>query len=133
MRPNGTFFLLSISVLGWCATAGCAADHTTDTLETVKKNLSDKKGVLLDVRETEEWKSGHLKDAQHLALSKIQTGITAAEFAKLAPKGTIVYLHCAAGVRCLKAANALKELGYDLRPLKPGFKDLREAGFPKAD
>ena len=38
--------------------------------------------------------------------------------------GKIVYLHCAAGGRCLKAAELLKDAGYDIRPLKPGYEAL---------
>ncbi len=37
------------------------------------------------------------------------------------------------GVRCLKAADELKKLGYDVRPLKEGYKDLLKAGFAPAD
>ncbi|MNC96941.1 hypothetical protein D3C83_144460 [compost metagenome] len=52
--------------------------------------------------------------------------------AKVATKGKIVYCHCGSGVRCLKAADELKKLGYDVRPLKPGYKDLLKAGFEPA-
>lgn len=44
-----------------------------------------------------------------------------------------MYLHCGSGVRTLKAADELKKLGYDVRPLKPGYKELLKAGFEKAD
>ena len=53
--------------------------------------------------------------------------------AKVAPKDKIVYCHCGSGVRCLKAADELKKLGYDVRPLKPGYKDLLKAGFEPSE
>jgi len=109
-----------------------AGDHTKDSLATVKKNLDDKKAVVLDVREADEWSEGHLAQAKSLPLSQIKKGITAEQLEKLAPPGTIVYLHCAAGARCVQAAKILKKSGRDLRALKPGYDDLIEAGFPKA-
>ena len=103
------------------APLGFAAEHTSDSLETVKKNLADKKAVLIDVRELNEWRDGHLKDAKFLPLSELKKKAAVEDLAKLAPKGSIVYLHYAAGVRSLKAAELLKETGYDLRPLKQGY------------
>ena len=122
---------LALLVLGLCATL-IAADHTKDPLTTVQENLKAKKAVLIDVRELDEWKDGHLAQAALLPLSKIEAGLTAEELEKLAPPGKIVYLHCAAGGRCVQAAELLQKSGRELRPLGPGFDDLVEAGFPKA-
>ena len=109
-----------------------AAEHTPDTLDKVKENLAGKKAVLIDVRETAEWQEGHLTQAKSLPLSVIKNGITPEELEKLAPAGTVIYLHCAAGRRCVQAANLLEKSGRDLRALKPGFNDLAKAGFPQA-
>ena len=116
-----------------CVLAGisAAAEHTTDTLEMVKKTVADGKAVLVDVREESEWKDGHLKDARHLALSDIKAGIPEEKLKKTIPAGSIVYLHCASGKRCLAAADLLKKQGYDVRPLKDGYENLLKAGFPK--
>ena len=108
------------------------ADHTKDTLDTVKKAVADEKAVLLDVREKSEWDDGHLKDAKLLPLSALKAEPKAEDVAKIIPKGKVVYCHCAAGVRSLKAADELKKLGYDVRPLKPGYADLLKAGFAPA-
>ena len=110
-----------------------AADHTTDSLKTVKKSLAEKKAVLLDVREQDEWDVGHLQDAIHLPASRINKGITADELAKIAGKDTVIYLHCKAGYRSVDAAKRLKKTGRDLRALKPGYFGLLDAGFPKAN
>jgi len=109
-----------------------AADHTKDTPQDVKKAVADDKAVLLDVREKEEWDAGHLKDARLLPLSELESGIKPEDLAKKLPKGKVVYCHCAAGGRSLDAADDLKKLGYDVRPLKPGYKDLLKAGFEAA-
>lgn len=110
-----------------------AADHTKDTPDEVKKALKDGKAVLLDVREKDEWDDGHLKDAKLLPLSTFKAGTKADEVAKVVAKDKIVYLHCGSGVRSLKAADELKNLGYDARPLKPGYKELLKAGFEPAE
>jgi phage shock protein E len=112
--------------------------HTTEPLDEIKAKVESKKAYLADVRERGEWDQGHLKGAVSLPLSQLKEwekkGISDAEKAKLAkslPKGSVVYCHCAAGRRALPGAEALKKLGYDARPLKPGYRDLLEAGFPR--
>ena len=109
-----------------------ATDHTKDTPAEVKKAVADEKAVLIDVREADEWKDGHVQDAKHLALSDLKAGVPAEKLKGLFPAGKIVYLHCAAGARSLKAADLLKAAGYETRPLKPGYDDLVKAGFEKA-
>jgi rhodanese-related sulfurtransferase len=117
-----------------CLTAGpvAAADHTTDSLDTVKKAVADGSGVLIDVREPDEWKAGHLKAARHLALSDLKAGVPADRLKESIPAGKVVYLHCASGRRCLAAADLLKKQGYDARALKDGYEALLTAGFEKA-
>jgi rhodanese-related sulfurtransferase len=119
------------TVVGLSALA-LAAEHTTDNLDTVKKAVTDGKAVLVDVREADEWRDGHLKDARHLALSDLRSGVPVERLKTIVPPGKTVYLHCASGKRCLKAADLLKSQGYDIRPLKDGYENLLKAGFPKA-
>jgi rhodanese-related sulfurtransferase len=114
------------------ACVACAADHTTDTLDAVKKGVADKKAVLVDVREETEWKDGHLKDATLLPLSELKGGVTADKLKEKLGDAKVLYLHCGSGKRCLTAADLLKKQGYDVRPLKEGYADLVKAGFEKA-
>lgn len=123
--------LASLFALFFPTTLAFSAEHTNDSLETVKKAVQDGKAVLVDVRETGEWNDGHLKDAHHLALSSLKAGVPADQLKKTLPPGSIVYLHCASGKRCLAAADLLKKQGYDARALKDGYEDLLKAGFPK--
>ena len=105
-----------------------AQEHTRDSLDAVKRALADKKAVLIDVREKDEWDAGHLKDARLLPLSQLQE-----KAPRDLPKDKIAYLHCASGKRCLKAAEILRKEGYDVRPLKDGYKSLLMNGFPQAE
>jgi len=128
-----SFLLLAVViVLSRSSFCALAIEPSTDSLETIKKNIDDKKAVLIDVRELNEWSDGHLKDASHLALKKIRDEFNQAEFDKLAPADKIVYLHCASGFRCMEAAKALAGRHKDLRPLKQGYKALLKAGFPQS-
>ena len=110
--------------------------HTKDSLDLVKKNLAEKKALLVDVREPAEWKRGHLADALLLPLSELvkraEDKAYRAELGKKLPPKKIIYTHCRSGHRSVLAADVLKKLGYDVRPLKAGYKDLLEAGFPPA-
>lgn len=110
-----------------------AADPTTDSLSTVKKNVTDGKAVLVDVRELSEWNRGHISGAIFLPLSELKDGIGAEALAKRLPKERILYTHCAVGIRSCTAADVLVKHGYDVRPLKPGYKDLLAAGFKNAE
>src|SRR5262245_46650886 len=123
---------IAAGMLFFAIRAGLAAEHTKDSLETVKAHLKDQSAVLVDVREQKEWDDGHLKDARLMPLSKLKVDKEAEKLTKDLSKKKIVYCHCAAGVRALTAADILKKQGYDVRPLKAGYKDLLEAGFPKA-
>lgn len=120
--------LLLTVALGLVTVESFAAEHTKDSLDAVKKNVADQKAVLVDVREKSEWEEGHLDGAIFVPLSGLKKG----EQPKTLAKDRIVYAHCASGKRSLAAADLLIKLGYDVRPLKAGYKDLLDAGFKKA-
>jgi rhodanese-related sulfurtransferase len=122
---------LTLLAVGFAMEAS-AQEHTKDSLDTVKKALADKKAVLIDVREKTEWDQGHLKDASLLPLSRLKGDALPKDLPMLLSKDKIAYLHCASGKRCVAAAEILKKQGYDVRPLKEGYKSLLENGFPKA-
>ena len=111
--------------------------HTKDSLETVRKRLTAKKAVLIDVREKGEWDAGHLKAAKLVSLSQLRKNRGNAEFAKrlakTLPKKKIIYCDCRSGGRVLLAAPILRKLGYDVRSLKAGYESLLKAGFKKAE
>lgn len=136
--------LFAPGFVGLLAFAGAAevpeSPHTKDTLATVKERVDGDKAVLLDVREKNEWEEGHIKQARLLPLTEIGKKLDEPDYlAKLKeslPTDKPIYLHCKAGGRCVIAAKDLQKAlgkGYDLRPLKPGYEELLEAGFEKAE
>lgn len=70
--------------------------------------------IILDVREKDEYKSGHIKNAINLPLSQIMKG----DFDLYKDKNYI--LHCRSNVRSNKAAVILYNSGYKNLTLAPG-------------
>ena len=120
-----------VFLFGWAGVD--AAEHTKDSLETVKQRIGDNQAVLVDVRELEEWNAGHLKSALFAPLSKLADNEEAPAIKKALPKDKILYFHCRSGGRCRIAADLLKNDGFDIRPLKPGYEDLLKAGLEQAE
>jgi len=108
-----------------------AMEHTHDSLEAVKKNVAGRKAVLVDVREEAEWDQGHLKRSISFPLSELDD-LSEAAIAKKLPKKKIIYTFCVSGSRALTVGEELEKIGYQVRPLKPGYRELVDAGFEKA-
>ncbi len=118
------------AMLAGCLTAtGVAADLTKDSLETVRQNIAEKKAVLVDVREKGEWDAGHIDGAIFLPLSRLQAEKSPDAWLKMLPEGVIIYTHCVIGKRSVTAGNILEKHRDQIRPLKPGYRELVQAGF----
>lgn len=123
---------LTTVTLGVLAISVAAAEHTKDSLKTVKEKIDDKKAVLVDVREKSEWDKGHIDGAILLPLSELQDGIDAKTLEKKLSKNRIVYTHCVVGKRYLTGSDILQKSGFEVRALKAGYEELLDAGFKKA-
>ncbi|HEY1268348.1 MAG TPA: molybdopterin-synthase adenylyltransferase MoeB [Candidatus Binatia bacterium] len=91
------------------------------------KDLLQKNGhVLLDVREKDEYREGHLEGAVSLprGFLEIKVETTVPE------KSTPVIAYCAGGTRSLLAAKALKEMGYqNVVSMAGGYGAWKTAGY----
>src|SRR5262245_39576415 len=123
--------LMIFSLIAFICSHIHAGELSADPLPAVQENVATHKALLVDVREQEEWKAGHIEGAISLPLSSLKNGDTSAVEQQL-PKDKIVYTHCVRGRRALKAAKILEKLGYNVRPLKAGYEDLVKPGFGKA-
>lgn len=108
-----------------------AAGLTKESLSEIKENLDEEKAVLVDVREKREWDNGHIDGALFFPLSRLQYGITDEDLKRL-PKDKTLYVHCVVGQRAVRAGNILERYGYKVRPIKPGYREMISAGFPKS-
>lgn len=96
--------------------------QTASGLKEVKDKVAKGQARLLDVREEDEWKEGHLKNATLVPLSKITKGLDADTLKDL--KAKPVFVHCKAGIRAQKAAVLLKAAGVDATALKATYDEL---------
>jgi phage shock protein E len=125
--------LCSFVAMNVLSSFAIAAGNTKDSLETVKKNVSEEKAVLVDVREKKEWDEGHIEGSFFLPLSALKKGVSTEQLAKRLPKDQILYTFCVVGKRAITAGTILEKHGYEVRALKPGYKELVKAGFKKAE
>jgi len=85
-----------------------------------------KSPVILDVRESDEWRQGHLEGALPLPRGFLEIKVEGS----VPDKNTPIIAYCAGGVRSLIAGKALKELGYqNVSSMAGGYAAWKNAGF----
>src|SRR5947209_5957118 len=96
------------------------------TVDEVKNRLErDEQWALLDVREREEYREGHLDGAIPLPRGFLEIRVEEAVPDKSAP----IIAYCAGGVRSLIAARTLKEMGYEnVASMAGGYTAWKNAG-----
>lgn len=101
--------LLALLLLTGCG--GNAADSTYQQIdqETAKELMDSQEIISLDVREQDEYDSGHIPGAVLLPLGNIDE-TTAAEV--IPEKDSTVLVYCRSGNRSKTASSKLAELGY---------------------
>lgn len=83
------------------------------------------KGIWIDVRTSEEFKEGHLKDAVNIPVDQIGARIGSVSPDKSAP----VNLYCRSGRRSEAALQELKKMGYTNVTNHGGYQDLLQKGL----
>jgi len=85
-----------------------------------------KSHVLIDVRESDEWRQGHLEGAVPLPRGFLEIKVETA----IPDKNTPVITYCAGGVRSLLAGKILKEMGYqNVTSMAGGYNAWKNGGF----
>jgi adenylyltransferase/sulfurtransferase len=98
------------------------------SIDQVKDYLGNgRQFVLLDVREKEEYREGHLDGAVSLPRGFLE--LRAEE--TIADRDTTIVAYCAGGTRSLLAAKALKDMGYaNVVSMGGGYAAWKGAGYP---
>ena len=92
--------------------------------ELLKNN--GKSPVVIDVRESDEWRQGHLEGALPLPRGFLEIKVESA----VPDKNTPVIAYCAGGVRSLLAAKIMKEMGYqNVSSMAGGYAAWKNGGF----
>ena len=106
-------------------------EFTKDSLTVVKNNVTENKAVLVDVRSQEEWNGGYLEGSIFLPDTSLRKNVDPKYLAEKLPKDKIIYTFCVVGMRAKRVGKILENHGYTVRVLKPGYDELRKAGFKK--
>jgi sulfur-carrier protein adenylyltransferase/sulfurtransferase len=94
--------------------------------ETVSEIAESEKVTLVDVREGDEWRAGHLPDAVHVSRSWLEMQAES----KLPDKDAPLIVYCAGGNRSALATETLKSMGYtNVRHMSGGFTRWKDAGL----
>ena len=100
------------------------------------KELASGISVLLDVREGEEWRHGHIAGSVSAPRGLVEffaDPTSPRHIAALDPSRRVVMV-CASGARAALAASTLRDMGYqDVAVLAGGLKAWAEAGLPLDD
>jgi len=85
------------------------------------------KFVLVDVREKDEWRQGHIPGSIHIPRGFLEMQAAS----RLPKKDARIVTICAAGIRSAFAAKVLDDLGYtNVETANPGFVQWKDRGFP---
>lgn len=116
---------VSGGMLLWPMVAGGNVAHLTPAQATLKMNRED--ALILDVRETGEWNSGHITGARHITLGQLDKRMSEIEKFKDRP----IIIVCASGNRSSSACGQLKKGGFEkVFSLAGGISAWIEANLP---
>jgi len=92
------------------------------------RRMLDKPGtVLIDVREPDEWRQGHIPQAIGISRGFLELRVEE----KVPDHKTPIIVQCASGTRSLLASRSLRELGYEnVYNLTGGFNSWKDRGLP---
>ncbi len=98
------------------------------TLDELKRRLeAHEPYVLVDVREKDEYRGGHLPGAVSVPRGFLEQQVES----RVPDKNARVVTYCAGGVRSAFAAATLAELGYtNVESANPGFVRWKDLGYP---
>ncbi|MDE0342107.1 MAG: molybdopterin-synthase adenylyltransferase MoeB [Deltaproteobacteria bacterium] len=103
---------------------GVVRELSPQQVQDVLQN--DGQHVVLDVREKEEYREGHLKNAVSVPRGFLEMKMDA----EVPDKSTPIIAYCAGGVRSLLAGKVMKEMGYeDVTSMSGGYTAWKNEGY----
>ncbi len=113
-------------VKDWVAKAKAVIKKVTPA--DVKAAIDGKeKAVILDVRDPDEYKAGHIPGAVHVSRGKLEFTI----WDKITDKDTKIYVYCLTAARSALATKTLNDLGYrNAVMMDAHFEEWIKAGYP---
>ncbi|MDH1702748.1 rhodanese-like domain-containing protein [Comamonas terrigena] len=103
--------------------AGAGSLTPADAVQRINRE----KAVVVDVREAEEYVTGHITNAKNIPLAQLDERLPLVAKNKSVP----VVMVCEKGARAVRAEAMAKKLGYEkAQALAGGMKGWRNAGMP---
>ncbi len=128
VTANWMLVLLALSsggMLAWPLIRGSGGG--TLTAQGAVQLINRERAVLVDVREPEEFATGHMIGAKNVPLNQLEEKLTGAVKNKSVP----LLLVCATGARAQRAVATAKKLGYEqAQAVAGGLKAWKEANLP---
>ena len=109
MKKIFPLFLLLALLTGCSSAPGSSGTYTQISQEKAKEMMTQPGVIILDVREQDEYDSGHIKGAVLLPVGTINEESAASV---ISSKDTVVLVYCRSGNRSKTASQALVDLGY---------------------
>jgi rhodanese-related sulfurtransferase len=117
--------LSSGGMLAWPLIRGSGAG--TLTAQGAVQLINRERAVLVDVREPEEFATGHMIGAKNVPLNQLDEKLASTVKNKTVP----LLLVCATGARAQRAVAMAKKLGYEqAQAVAGGLKAWKEANLP---
>lgn len=109
MRYIGILIFAMTVLLSGCGKSGAENNYQQITQEQAKQMMDTQEVIILDVREQEEYDSGHIPNSRLLPVGSVTE---AAASALIPEKDSIVLVYCRSGNRSKTASKLLADLGY---------------------
>ncbi|HUY37832.1 MAG TPA: molybdopterin-synthase adenylyltransferase MoeB [Candidatus Binataceae bacterium] len=91
------------------------------------RRMLDKGAAIIDVRESDEWRQGHIPQAIGIPRGFLEIRVEE----KVPDRKTPVIMQCASGTRSAYASRVMRELGYEnVYNLTGGFNAWKDRGLP---
>lgn len=117
--------LVSGGMLLWQTVSSSGGNRVSPLKATLLLNRDD--ALVIDVREPNEWSSGHIPNSRHIALGQLEKRIHELDKFKARP----LIVNCQTGNRSSSACGTLKKHGFEkVFNLSGGIGAWREAGLP---
>lgn len=98
-----------IAVLTALLLASCSPNVASTSPKEAAALFAERKAVIVDVREDDEWKAQHIEGAIHIPLGQLQSRLHELD----AYKNSMIITQCRSGKRSAAAASALKDAGFN--------------------
>ena len=119
--------LLMLALSLFAATSIMAAEYPDISIADLKKAIADGKVTVIDVRTSDEFSEGHIKDAKNIDIMSPDFSAKLGALDKTKP----VLVHCQAGGRSTRSLPTFEKLGFtEIYHLDGGMNDWNKAGQP---